>query len=143
MLRRHIWRWLAVALVASFATAAAAPTASSAATGVQADITYEHYDCNDGRPTLIGCSPTRLAGLRYAGWTKLNLNHCPHGMMCAAVYRDSMAAWSWSGSAWKSTTLRQGWVYVYPYTGSWRWAWTQSGGWVAVSGGRFEIPYTL
>ncbi len=141
MHRRQTWRWLAIALIASFATTVAAPGTSSAA--IAPDITYEHYDCNNGQPTLRACSPTRLAGLRYVGWTRLNLNHCPHGMMCAAIYRDSMAAWSWTGTAWKPATLRQGWVYVYPYTGSWRWAWTQEGGWVAVTGGRFEIPYTL
>lgn len=142
MIRRHLWRWLAIAMLATFVTAAAAPATSTAMTA-RADIRYEHYDCNNGQLTLIGCSPIRLAGLRYVGWTKLNLNHCPRGMMCAAVYRDSMAAWTWTGTTWKAATLRQGWVYVYPYTGSWRWAWTQEGGWVAVTGGRFEIPYNL
>lgn len=87
------------------------------------------------------CAPYayRTAPLGYQGWTFLNLNHCPYGLVCAAVYRDSIPAWRWTGSSWEQTTISQGWTYVHPYTGSWRWAWTQKTGWLAVSGGRFEI----
>ncbi len=115
MLRRNLWRWIAVAMLAMFATFAAAPATSTAA--------IKH----------------RPAPPNHVGWVYLNLNHCPAGLACAAVYRDSTTAYSWTGSAWRPTTLRQGWVYVYPYTGQWRWTWTQATGWVAAHDARFEI----
>ena len=73
------------------------------------------------------------------GWVYLNLNYCAPGAMCAYIYRESTTAWHWTGTKWMQASLRGGWVYVYPYTGSWRWAWTQDSGWVAISGGRFEL----
>jgi hypothetical protein len=79
------------------------------------------------------------APVSYKGWVYLNLNYCSPHMLCAQVYRTSTSAWSWTGSSWRQSSIRGGWVYVYPYTGSWRWAWTQSSGWVAISGHRFEI----
>jgi hypothetical protein len=107
--------------------------------------------CDIGRTTVIApdyCNHRplpeqfRTAGTSYKGWTYLNLNHCGSGLMCTQVYRMSMSAWSWTGSTWSRASLNNGWVYVYPYTGEWRWAWTQSSGWVAVNSGRFEIrPY--
>lgn len=135
MLRRHSWRWFAIALLALVTTAVAMPASSSAAELVAPRC----ISPTDG--AFARCAPVqpRTAGLQHVGWTYLNLNYCPTGMMCAALYRDSMSAWSWTGSAWRPSTLRQGWVYVYPYTGEWRWAWTQSTGWVAVTGGRFEL----
>lgn len=80
-----------------------------------------------------------VAGPRHIGWTYLNLNYCPPGSSCIAVYTSHTNAFSWTGTAWQSASLSQGWVYVYPFSGAWRWAWTQQTGWVAIRGGRFEL----
>lgn len=128
--RTIVWAAIATMLVAAFATAAAPATA--AATTAACPAIYP-------RPAYCDVSHRTLARTSHVGWVYLNLNHCPPGMMCAALYRATTPAWSWTGSAWRQSSLRQGWVYVYPYTGAWRWAWTQQSGWVAISGGRFEI----
>ena len=136
MLRRTLWRWT-IAATAVIATITAVPTTASAATGFAAPRCG-----SDTTPGDFVCMPQyepATASLKHVGWTYLNLNYCAPGRLCAAIYRDSMAAWSWNGRSWTQASLRQGWVYVYPYTGEWRWAWTQSTGWVAVSGGRFEL----
>src|SRR5690606_8880410 len=94
--------------------------------------------CVEVRPIF---AEYKTAGLSHIGWTYLNLNYCPPNMACPMIYRESMTAWRWSGR-WTAVPLVQGWVYVHPHTwyGSpWRWAYTQSTGWVTVSGGRFEI----
>ena len=142
---RHSWRASVaiIAVLAAITALTAFPSSAAAADGTSPlDIIYESYDCNNGLPTTMACSPRMLAGPRYIGWTYLNNNYCPPGMACIQGgpdgYLDS-PAWRWSGTAWSQTTLSQGWVYVYPYTGQWRWAWTQRTGWVAISGGRFDI----
>lgn len=141
MLRRHAIRWFALALLALVTSAAAVPASSQATVitrcdpGIRTDALLS-YRC---MPSPVSY---RTAGLQHVGWTYLNLNYCPPNAMCALMYRQSMNAWRWSGSSWSQTSLSGGWVYVYPYSGEWRWAWTQDSGWVAVSGGRFEIrPY--
>jgi hypothetical protein len=146
MLRRHLWRWVTVAALAAFATAAAAPAGASAATASTAiarPVLCPMYarSAND-TATASRCGVPlgyRTAALNHVGWTYLNLNYCAPGRACAMMYRMSMGAWRWTGSRWVAASLSQGWVYVSPYTGEWRWAWTQGTGWVAVSGGRFEL----
>lgn len=133
MLRRLTARWLPVTLIAAFMATAAVP-ATASATEVCVAIYPRPASCEGGGPAAV---PT--AGLRHTGWTYLNLNYCAPGMACAQVFRASMGAWRWTGTSWAQSSLNQGWVYVYPYTGSWRWAWTQESGWVAVTGGRFEL----
>lgn len=136
MLRRTYKLWWAILVLAVASAGTLAAPATSSATIIGTPVCPAIYP----RPAYCdGPAPVQLAGVRHVGWVYLNLNHCPQAMMCAAIYRDSMPAWSWTGSSWRQSTLRQGWVYVYPYTGSWRWAWTQQSGWVAVSSGRFEI----
>jgi hypothetical protein len=160
MLRRHLWRWITVAMLTAIAAAVAAPAGASAATssaiycplsGAAVGVSYCNGGCPIGVETLAAsrtqfapCYPTgyRLAGVGYKGWTYLNLNYCAPRAACVAMFRQSMSAWSWTNGAWKRAQLDGGWVYTYPYTGSWRWAWTQRSGWVAVNSGRFEIrPY--
>jgi len=119
---------LAVAAVASLATAINPGTAAACV----ADR-FTHEQC------VTPAGEYDTVSTRYVGWVYLNLNYCPPGMACTAIYTATTPAWRWTGRSWVQTTLAGGWVYVYPYTGSWRWAWTQSSGWVAVSGGRFEL----
>lgn len=142
MLRRHAIRWFALALLALVTSAAAVPASSQATTVITrcpTDTRLDSLAASRCLPIPIGY---RTAGLQHVGWTYLNLNYCPPNAMCALRYRQSMNAWRWSGSSWSQTSLSGGWVYVYPYSGEWRWAWTQDSGWVAVSGGRFEVrPY--
>lgn len=136
MLRRTMKLWWAMLTLAVAAVSMmVAPSTASA------DIAYTACPAIYPRPAYCDGPVTSipLAGVSHIGWVYLNLNYCPPGAMCALMYRQSMSAWSWSGTAWKQSSLSQGWVYVYPYTGAWRWAWTQSGGWVAVNSGRFEI----
>jgi hypothetical protein len=149
MLRRHLWRWLTVAMLASVATAASAGAPATASATIYCFAAPCPQECPQFRATndaLLGgdCLPAgyRTAPVTHKGWTYLNLNYCPPSRACAAIYQVSMPAWSWTGTSWRQSTLKGGWVYVYPYTGQWRWAWTQQSGWVAVNSGRFEIrPY--
>lgn len=90
------------------------------------------------RPAYCDGGGVQLAGPNYTGWVYMNLNHCPNGVVCRLMYRESAAAWRWTGSRWVGAQIRGGWVYVSPYTGNWRWAWTQRSGWVAIKGERFE-----
>lgn len=133
MVRRAMMSWWAIlALAVAFTATATAPATASATT----------YSCPATYPRPAFCDgpvQTQVAGPSHIGWVYLNLNYCPSGMACAAVYRATMPAWSWTGSAWRGSSVAQGWVYVYPYTGGWRWVWTQRSGWVAVNSGRFEI----
>lgn len=148
MRRRIILRWIPVAAVicASLLATAALPSAASAQATAACPAIYPapaYCDVQQDRPT---------ATLRHIGWTYLNLNYCPQGQMCAAIFRSSIPAWITHDAAGRlyqqprQTSLSQGWVYVYPYPyqragESWRWAWTQATGWVAVTGGRFELHY--
>lgn len=136
MLRILFSRWLpVVALAAATAVPLAMPTTALADGLVAAcPAIYPRPAYCDG-----GTAITRTAGTNHVGWVYLNLNYCAPGAMCAKIYRISTNAWSWNGSAWSQGQLRGGWVYVYPYTGEWRWAWTQESGWVAISGHRFEF----
>lgn len=134
MFGRHLRRSLVATAILTVvvATLAALPGTANATTPSHcAQAIY---------PPPAGCvNRDGTAGLLAEGWVHLNLNHCPTGRVCAAIYRHSMPAWRWTGRAWVQSSLQQGWVYVSPYTGQWRWAWTQRTGWVAVTGGRFEF----
>jgi hypothetical protein len=137
MLRRLLVLAIAIItlIVAGIATLAAPATAS-------ADVAQPYCPAIYPRPAY--CSTPIPVGyatapVSYKGWVYLNLNYCPPQALCAALYRSSTSAWSWTGSSWSQSSINGGWVYVYPYTGEWRWAWTQASGWVAISGHRFEI----
>jgi len=126
--------WLAVtALVVIIAVSVAAPKAANAAPDAAAGA------------RCVGCVQTVAAPLTHTGWTRLNLNYCAPGRICALMYRVGTPAWRWdANTGWAQTSLRGNqWVYVAPYSGSFRWAWTQETGWLAVSGGRFEIQAAL
>ena len=127
MIRRLIVvAWAIVTMAMASIAMMAAPATASATVCPQDPI------CSP-RPVGYATVPTS-----YKGWVYLNLNYCPPGALCAMLYRTSTPAWSWTGTSWKQSSIRGGWVYVYPYTGEWRWAWTQDSGWVAISGHRFE-----
>lgn len=134
MLRRLLTRWLPIAaLAAACSLATAAPAGAAAPYDPTCDIGMRAI------PLPQHCYEPRLAGTNHVGWVYLNLNHCPAGMMCALVHRQSTSAWRWTSAGWTKATIDGGWVYVYPYSGEWRWAWTHASGWVAISGHRFEI----
>jgi len=130
---RHYWVIAAVLLasiITALATTAAAPASADAAVACPAIYPRPAYcDGNDG---------PALAGVNYTGWVYLELNHCPRGVVCRMYYRESAGAWSWTGNRWVQSSIKGGWVYVSPYTGTWRWAWTRQSGWVAITGERFE-----
>lgn len=126
--------WLTVAaLSVALVVSIAAPTTASADIGGTAAT------------RCLGCYQTLAAPLSYTGWTRLNLNYCAPGTMCAAIYRVSTTAWRWNGiTGWSQTSLPGNQlVYVAPYSAPFRWAWTESTGWVAVSGGRFEYQSAM
>lgn len=130
--------WLAATtLIVILAVVVAAPRSADAAAAT-ALATSPTFRCDD-------CSRTIAAPLSHTGWTRLNLNYCAPGRICALMYRVSTPAWRWNDRAgWAQTSLRGGqWVYVSPFSGDFRWAWTQETGWLAVSGGRFEIQSTM
>jgi hypothetical protein len=95
-------------------------------------------------PSKYGpCAPQKveqqLAPLSYTGWTRLNLNYCAPGLACAAIYAMSTHAFKWTGKGWADTQLPGGYVYVAPFGGAFRWAYTAQTGWVAIAGERFEL----
>jgi hypothetical protein len=123
---RHIALRLAVIALAAAALFGASPATASAST------------CYQDRVTLDYCSTT-YASPNYKGWTYL-ASTCPRDAYC--FWSGQISAWRWSGSSWSQASLRAGqWVYVYPYTGEWRWAWTQQTGWLATNQGKFEVRY--
>ena len=122
-MRRHALRLLVIALLATGLFGASPATASASS-------------CYHDRLTLDACAVT-YASPKYKGWTYLE-STCPQGAQC--FWAGQISAWRWSGSAWSSANLRAAqWVYVYPYTGEWRWAWTQQTGWVATNQGSFRL----
>lgn len=118
----------------------AAITVALALPGTASAGAYEDCVASTMRGATIVCYPEqpRLAGLRHTGWTWLSLDNCS-SVACTNVYRTSAPAWRWTGTSWVRSSLAPGWVYVAPYTGQWRWAWTKRTGWVAVTGERFEL----
>ena len=123
-----------MALVMAIAIAIGAPTSASAE-GVSVCVVEPVANACGGPQKM----QPQLAGLGHTGWVYLNLNYCATGMVCAAIYRDSIAAWKWNNTGWTAGSIRGGWVYVAPFGSGYRWAWTQASGWVAISGYRFEI----
>jgi len=135
-----------IIVLALCGAAVLAPSAASAAPPARPDIALPTcaYDEGDRDPSLpTDCRPVMreapLAPARYVGWAYLDLNHCPPGLACVAMYTMSTPAWSWTGSTWERTTIAEGQAYVSPYSGKWRWAWTRRSGWVAIANGRFEL----
>jgi hypothetical protein len=122
---------LLVLMLALLASLAALPTTAEAA--------FVDPECPAGIPYDTSCpggvAPVPLA---YTGWAYMDLNYCG-GCWKRPAFQHATSAWSWTGTRWTTTSIRHGWVYLYPYTGSWRWAWTQSSGWVAIEGGRFSL----
>ena len=144
MLRRHLWRWLTVAMLASLAAAAAAPTTASATVcyGATTCGPDGQFQCQAGtEPRYLGTAGTQCvrvspAPLGHQGWAWYEAPMCIAlaGVDCTPV------AWSWTRRGWqRGIAPNTGWVYLYPYTGTWRWAWTRNTGWVAMSGARFEL----
>ncbi|MBC7462031.1 MAG: hypothetical protein H7287_11765 [Thermoleophilia bacterium] len=124
------WVTLAALLVASIITLGL-PTAAHAGAACVPSTTQT---CAPQKAPAI-----QLAPLGYSGWTYLNLNYCAPGMACTLMYRADTPAWKWTGKAWATGSINGGWVYVAPFGGNFRWAYTTQSGWVALSTGRFEI----
>ena len=72
------------------------------------------YVCTRGGGDVVG-------GVVSQPWSSCNYSQAVSGL-----------AYRWTGQGWVAVQLPRGYVYVSPYTGNWRWAWTQSTGWVAV-----------
>ena len=140
-LRRIALCWLPVLVAAVMMSLVSAAPASAAASPAIACPMIHYFNPNGWPVDQCGkpIRPASLASTSHIGWVYLNLNYCAPKMMCTQMYRMSASAWSWSGTAWNKASINNGWVYVYPYTGEWRWAWTQESGWVAMNTGRFEI----
>ncbi len=141
MTRIKHWRMLAMIAIAAFtALAVSAPIASAEGGSIIGGRV-----CPQATSSTAGVGLCRVAGystadINYVGWTYLNLNYCAPGMACIQVYRTSMNAWRWNGSAWVSGQLPGGWTYVQPGGGGWRFAYSNSAkAWFAVTTGRFEI----
>ena len=140
--RRAIWLAMALALVLTLGLAQAdgafAHTSGGLGTACPAIYPVPEY-CQHPEPQV------QLAPVSYTGWVYLNLNYCPPGALCAAVYRSAMQGWRWDYAArtWRSVQVPGGRVYVGPYSGNWRWVCTGPGACSVVSGGRFELRPNL
>ena len=121
----------------------ALPSAASAAPPLDPKDPLPTCTIDEGQTAPTDCRVVMrnapLAPRSYVGWTYLDLNHCDEGSACIAMIVASTTAWRWTGRAWSRSWLREGWVYVSPYTGRWRWAWTRETGWVASDHTRFEL----
>lgn len=124
MSRRLLSHWLPIAIVVALASLAWTSTASA---------TARTMPCNSWN-----CGPTTApVPLSYTGWVYLKLPKCPVGAHCFIADRTHADGWRWTGYAWTRAQVREGSVYVTPYTGQWRWVYTYESGWVAVTGHTF------
>lgn len=126
--------WWALAIVAAMIVSMAIAFPAVASAGA----------AGSGLPTkAVGSGAAaaeyRTAATTHRGWVYLNLNYCAPGRACAAIHAVSTTAYRWTGRSWSTVALPGGWVYVSPYTGQWRWAWTKQTGWLVVGTGRFEL----
>lgn len=138
--------WLvSISLIIAVSAFGAAP--ASAAT------TCKDYDEFRGGDTPLMnvriCAAPATDFPRYAGWGRI-LDGRTLGTICGAFTmfpQDAdepqvrcpmpmprpVTSWKWSGSTWSSGTLETfipgAQVYVYPYSGGWRWVWTRDSGW--------------
>lgn len=76
----------------------------------------------------------------YIGWGYTRgLGICPPGAMCIWSGEIRVPAWRWNG-AWNATTVDTGTrVWIYPFSGEWRWIWTSSTGWLAMQQDRLLL----
>ena len=115
--RRRTWR-MQIGLLACLAIGFVSALLPSSASAL---ITYQHYD----------------APLSYTGWVQL-VDPCPAGMVGVTCTPGSAAAWRWNGYSWSQQhIMRDQMVYVAPFSGQWRWVWTQRTGWLAITGQQF------
>lgn len=126
---------ISLAMLASIALALALPGDAAAGAPQKAAVK------GGGAPQKT-TEQVYLAPTTYKGWAYLNLNACPSGKVCTAIYRTHTTGYRWTGKGWQAVSVPGGWVYVWPYSGSWRYVWTQSTGWVVVGSGQFELRYS-
>lgn len=139
---RAVRRWLPIVATAIAATMASAMPAHAASTypggpnvlpecdastyGALRKPTggaaFEWYRCNRS-------AADREAPLSHVGWTTFRVS-----CLCPATSAPrTYTAYRWTGAAWQRTEITEGWAYVYPFSGSWRWAYTTATGWVAIN----------
>ena len=117
-------RWLAVACL-TLAALVAAPSAASATSACPGS-------CGSFEGPVARPVPTN-----YVGWAAFTPD-APDCRAAICVGEELTApAWRWTGTSWRPAYLPGGFVYVYPYSGDWRWAWTARTGWVAIYGAHF------
>lgn len=131
---RTSWQAAWISLVALLVVSAIALGLPSAAHAGAACLPTPTQACAPQKEPAI-----QLAPLSHTGWVYLNLNYCAPGYACTLAYVTSISAWKWTGKAWQTGSINGGWVYVAPFGGGYRWAYTAQSGWVALSNGRFEI----
>jgi hypothetical protein len=63
------------------------------------------------------------------------------GVGCTYGGPLTYAAWRWGARGWTSAPRVHGSsVYIYPYTGGWRWTWSRDAGWSAMRAEDLVIP---
>jgi hypothetical protein len=88
-----------------------------------------------------------IVRVNYVGWGEVRSDSTP-ARACPAIYpapsycynRISFkTAYRWTGRSWVPQSIAGGTqVYIYPYTGSWAWIWTQRTGWLAIQRGELS-----
>ena len=69
----------------------------------------------------------------HVGWVYTASDAPCVGLFAACPVSRYHRAWRWSGSSWQQANIDKGVrVYVYPYSGTWHWIWTQRTGWLAI-----------
>lgn len=75
--------------------------------------------------------------VKAAGWT--HISAYPIARPDERVFAD-VSAWTWSGTAWRSTPVPHNTrVYAWPWGSGWSWAWTSAAGWRAIRSDRLLI----
>lgn len=119
------WCTATIAMLALVVAALAAPAGAHAAGTPICTVSGQASECHaDGR--------VLLAGPNEVGWVYLTLNYCAPGRACTREYMMSTLAYRWSSNRWVQASIGEGWVYVYPFSGNWRWVYTSSTGWLAI-----------
>jgi len=137
------WRASIVIIVTALCVVGVAPSQASAGTTpvCQNASQAAQYGCTTP-PPKGGAKQYQLAGANYVGWAYLDLNFCAEGMACTLAYRMDTPSYRWNHRkviGWSAATIQGGWVYVYPFSGDWRWLYTANDGWNAVYAPRLEL----
>ena len=139
VITRHIhenWHWRR-ATVALFAVLLAMLITASTARATALSPTYW-----DDQP-----SGTVMPSYEGWGWVANNTYGCTSNLGRPCPLNDAtnrFTAYRWGGYIWTQTSrVGSSQIYIYPYSGGWRWTWSSDRGWLAMRASDVRIPQKI